>query len=271
MKKIAILILVVLLAATVAPGFAAGPVYDELPDLEGAEIVFGVENFYTPFQFVDSRGGDEGIGFEYDLVAEVCNRINCVPVYELSSFPAQLEQVANGEFDATMNGLFITEERQAQFDMTIPYLESGTFLLARAGEDRFANIDEFVANAESENLIAGVQTGSFGETIIREFNATPEGQIQAYDDFNVMLVALANGDIDTMVVDAFAGEFVAVGAENFELVGDRLVDPLPYGLVFQQGSEYTEAFNAAIQSMLDDGYIDFLYHKWSVDFQPLGE
>jgi len=30
---------------------AAGPIYDELPDLEGAEVRVAVENLYLPFQF----------------------------------------------------------------------------------------------------------------------------------------------------------------------------------------------------------------------------
>ncbi len=75
------LILVAMLAASFLPASAAGPVYPDLPDLGGQEIVIAVENLYTPFQFENPKTG-EIMGYEYDLVEEICYRINCTPVYE---------------------------------------------------------------------------------------------------------------------------------------------------------------------------------------------
>ena len=95
MKKLGLLLALLLLVAAAIPGFAAGPVYDELPDLEGREVVIAVENFYLPFQFTDPRA-EEPIGFEYDLVEEACKRLNCVPVYETTTFELQLTGVESG-------------------------------------------------------------------------------------------------------------------------------------------------------------------------------
>ncbi|NDJ76751.1 MAG: amino acid ABC transporter substrate-binding protein, partial [Chloroflexi bacterium] len=67
------------------PAAAEGPIYDDLPDLEGQEIVIAVENLYVPFQF-ENPGSGEVMGFEYDLVEELCGRINCTPVYEYTSW-----------------------------------------------------------------------------------------------------------------------------------------------------------------------------------------
>lgn len=266
LKKTLTLISFVLLLALVVPSFAAGPVYDELPDLEGAEVVIAMENFYTPYQFNDPRSEDP-IGFEYDLVNEICNRVNCTPVYEQTSFELQLAGVQNGDYDAALNGLFITEERQENFDFSAPYLESGTFLLGRADEDRFDSIESFIEVAADEDLLFGVQANSFGQVIATDFYSVPEDNIVTFEEFGLLLQALSNGDIDVMVADAFAGEFVGVGAENFKLVGEQLVDSLPIGIIFTQGSPYAEAFTAAIDSMRADGYIDYLYYKWSIDFQ----
>lgn len=270
-KVMALLTLFAILLMAVIPAMAAGPVYDDLPDLGGAEIVIAMENQYLPFQFVDSRAPEEAIGFEYDLVNEVCRRINCAPTYEITSFELQLAGVSAGDYDAALNGLFIFPDRLEIYDFTVPYLQSGTYLLGRAGEDRFASIDDFIANAEAEDLIFGVQNNSFGQEIANDFYEVPEDRIVTYDEFGALLVALANGDIDTMVVDAFAGQFVGVNADQFQLVGEKLVDSLDIAVMFQKGSEYTEAFSAAIESMKADGYLDYLYYKWSVDFEPLSE
>lgn len=268
-RSLVILSLLALLAVNLVPSFASGPVYDDLPDLEGAEVVVAVENQYIPFQFIDPRQPDAAIGFEYDLINEICARINCTPVYEITSFDGQLAGVEAGDYDAAVNGLFVFEDRQAIYDFTTPYLQSGTYLLGRADEDRFTNIDEFIANAVEQDLRFGVQTNSFGQEIANSFYPVPAEQIVTYDDFSALLVALVNGDIDTMVVDAFSGAFVGVNSQAYKLIGDRVVDPLDISIMFTKGSEFVEPFNAALASLEADGYLDYLLYKWSVDFQPV--
>ena len=270
-RTLALLSLVTLLALAVVPAIASGPVYDELPDLEGAEIVVAMENFYTPYQFTDSRA-DGPIGFEYDLVDEICRRINCVPVYENTTFELQVQGVADGQYDAALNGLFITDEREEVGDFTVPYQQAEAVMLGRAGEDRYTGLENFAEIAEAEGLVIGVQNNSFGQALVApDWFAVPEGQVTTFDDFNALLVALENGDIDAMIVDAFSGQFIHARADLFQVVGDPIVEPADQAIMFTQDSPYTEAFSAAIESMRADGYLDYLIYKWSVDFQPLAE
>lgn len=272
MKKVALFTLVALLVAAFVPTFAAGPVYDDLPDLEGAEVVFAMENFYTPYQFVDPRDPSTPIGFEYDLINEVCNRINCSVVVETTTFELQLSGVQAGEYDAAVNGLFITEERQEIYDFSVPYTRAEAYVLARAGEDRFTGLANFAEVAAEEELIIGIQPGSFGQFLVApDWYAVPESQVVSYDEFGALLTALENGDIDAMVVDAFGGRFVSEKANIFELIGEPVADPVDVGIIFTKGSEFAPAFSAAIESMKADGYLDFLHYKWSVDFVPLAE
>ncbi|MEO1290195.1 MAG: transporter substrate-binding domain-containing protein, partial [Chloroflexota bacterium] len=261
--------LLMLVMASVS--LASGAVYDDLPDLEGQEILVAVENQYTPYQFEDPRA-DEPIGFEYDIVEEVCRRINCVPIYETTTFEIQLSGTANGDFDLAMNGLFLTEERAEVYDFSIPYTQAEAYLLARAGEDRFTDFVNFAEVAVDSDLIIGVQSGSFGQFLVTpDAYNVPESQVVTFDEFGALLVALENGDIDTMVVDAFGGEFVSSTGDIFELVGEPVADPVDTGFIFPKDSDLDEAFNAALESMMADGYLDYLTYKWSVDFAPLAE
>lgn len=250
--------------------FAGGAVYDDLPDLEGQEVLIAVENLYTPYQFVDPRA-DGAIGFEYDIVNEVCARLNCVPVYENTTFDIQLSGTANGEYDMAMNGIFITEERQEIYDFSIPYLQAEAYLLARTGEDRFTDFTNFAEVAADEDLIIGVQNGSFGQFLAGVEYGVPEEQIVTFEEFGALLVALESGDIDTMVVDAFGGEFVSSTGDLFELVGPPVAEPIDVGFIFPKDSELAPAFSAAMESMTEDGYLAFLVYKWSIDFAPLAE
>lgn len=259
---------VLMLFAVTALTLAQSAVYDDLPDLEGREVLIAVENQYTPYQFVDPRE-DDPIGYEYDIVEEVCERINCVPVYENTTFDIQLSGTANGEYDMAMNGLFITEARQEIYDFSVPYSQAEAFLLVRTGEDRFTDFTNFAEVAEEQDLIIGVQNGSFGQFLAGpdSYNV-PEGQVTVFEEFGALLVALENGDIDTMVVDAFGGEFVSTTGDLFELIGEPVAEPVPMGFIFPMDSDIVDPFNAALESMRADGYIDYLVYKWSIDFVP---
>ncbi|MBN1681883.1 MAG: transporter substrate-binding domain-containing protein, partial [Anaerolineae bacterium] len=92
-RSIAVLLLAIAFALTIVPVQASGPVYKDLPDLEGREVVIAVENLYTPFQFENPSSG-EVMGYEYDLLAEICARINCTPVYETTSWDVLIASVS---------------------------------------------------------------------------------------------------------------------------------------------------------------------------------
>ena len=66
-----------------------------IPDLGGCELRVAVENAYQPFNFIDTETG-EGVGYDYDAIAEICNRLNCVPDFIETSWDAMVA-VMSGE------------------------------------------------------------------------------------------------------------------------------------------------------------------------------
>ncbi|NJO83822.1 MAG: transporter substrate-binding domain-containing protein [Blastochloris sp.] len=162
-------------------------VYGELPDLDGREIVVAVENLYPPFQFEDTATG-QPIGYEYDMLEEICFRLNCVPVYETISFDLLIAAVGEGQYDMGMTGISITEERRSIVDYSASYINLDQFLLVRADEDRFTNLDEFVANDE---LILGVQSGTSGFFVTD--GVVPEDRRVVFNEFGALIAALVAG------------------------------------------------------------------------------
>ena len=67
----------------------------DLPDLEGRTVTVAVENAYPPFNDVDLETG-EAVGWDYDVINEMCERLNCVPEYIETSWEGMIVAVANG-------------------------------------------------------------------------------------------------------------------------------------------------------------------------------
>ncbi len=261
-KWLLFLLTVLALALLAAPAAADDLVYPDLPDLAGREIVFAVENLYPPFQFIDAATG-EARGYEYDFIAELANRLNFVPVYQTTSFDVLIAAVGDGQYDAGITGISIREERRAVVDFSIPYVNLDQFLLVRADEERFSNLDEFIAN---EELILGVQAGTSGFFVTD--GLVSEDRRVVYNEFGALVAALVAGDIDAMPADASAAAgFITTTGAGVKLIGEPISRD-EFGIVFPIGSELVPAFDAAIASMQEDGFLDYLYYKWFFDYTP---
>jgi polar amino acid transport system substrate-binding protein len=240
----------------------ATPELEPLPDLGGREVVIGMENLYVPFQFIDPRDG-EAAGFEYDLIAALAERLNFNPVFETVSWDAQIIAVANGEFDMSANGITITAERDEVVDFSAGYIQAGQILMVRADEDRFASMDELVAD---EGLRLGTQPGTTNYDLSVELVGTD--RVQAYETFGVTVQALLTGDIDGVLMDSIAG--VAV-LEQFPgevmVIGEPLTSD-ELGFIFPPGSDLVEPVNLALAQMRADGTLDALTVTWFAEFDP---
>ena len=107
MKTPMIAAVAALFATTALPSsaFADG----HRPDLEGREVVIATENAYPPLQFMDSDGN--AVGWEYDAMADVAERLNITIVYENISWDAMIPAVSDGQFDMGMTRRTIPEAR----------------------------------------------------------------------------------------------------------------------------------------------------------------
>lgn len=246
----------------------ANVVYD-LPDMGGAEVVAVTGNDFIPLNFIDPASG-EAVGWEYDAVNEICRRLNCVVDWQVTSWEAMIQAVAEGQFDVGMDGITITEERAQVVDFSAPYMTSQQFMLVRADEERFDTPEAF---AGDEELLVGAQAGTTGfytavYDILDGDEANP--RIVLLDSFGASVQALISGDVDLVLVDAASGRgYIGANPEKLKIVGDALATE-EFGFIFTPDSEWVQPFNAAIQTLQADGYDQYLNTKWFFLYDPNG-
>jgi polar amino acid transport system substrate-binding protein len=241
--------------------FAAASKTLRLPDLGGRTVVAVTENAYTPLNFVDPLTG-EAVGWEYDATEEICRRLNCVVDWQLASWDTMIAAVQNGQFEVGMDGITITDERKEQVDFSEPYMVSQQFMLVRADEDRFQTPEEFAADPD---LLIGSQSGTTNfyvavYDILDGDEANP--RIKLFENFGAAVQALIIGDVDMVLMDAASSRgYIGANPDKLEVVGDPLGTE-DFGFIFTPGSDLVEPFNAAIQTMEDDGFLEHLNNRW---------
>lgn len=258
MKTVMSLVAALVMAA---PAMAA-----DLPDLGGKEVVIATENAYPPLQFVDPKSGD-AIGWEYDAVAEIAQRINITVVYENTSWDAMIPAVSEAQYDMGMTGITIREDRMEKVDFSQKYLTSQMRMIVAGDEARFDDAEGFAANAD---LLAAAQPGTtpFYVTvydILDGDEANP--RIKLFETFGAAIQALRTGDVDLALSDSTAANgYVAASHGRLKIVGDPLGTE-DFGFIFPKGSDLVVPINAAIASMEADGTLEALNTKWFLEYK----
>mgnify|MGYP000197515480 CR=1 FL=1 len=241
---------------TEAPPATEAPAAPSLPDLGGRIITVAVENAYPPFNMID-EATNEGIGWDYDTVREICKRLNCVPEFKQAAWDGIFPAMQAGEYDMLADGVTITEEREKIVDFSIPYVIVGQVLLVRA--DETSTVDEIKADA---NRLIGTQIGTTNEIVAKK--NFPEERVKSFEDFGAAVLALISGDVDGVVIDTVSATGFMKENEGKLKIGGQLTSDEPLGFVFPPGSDLRAAVDAALQSMIDDGTLDQLNKKWGL-------
>ena len=248
--------------------FASAAMAQDLPNLEGKEVVVVTENAYPPLQFLDKSGA--AMGWEYDAMAEIAKRINITVKYENTSWDAMIPAVSEGQFDLGMTGITIKDERKEKVDFSEPYMRSEMLMIVRGDEARFTDAASFAAIPE---LLVSAQPGTspFYAAIYNILDGNEENpRVIKFETFGAGLEALKTGDVDLTLSDSTAANgYVTASNGGLKIIGEPLASE-DFGFIFPKGSELVAPINAAIASMKADGTMDALNQKWFVEYK-MGE
>jgi polar amino acid transport system substrate-binding protein len=227
------------------------PIY--AADLGGRVLNIGSDTTYPPHESINEDG--VVVGFDVDVVKEICDRINCKPNWVTTAWDGIFPALADGQFDMVVSGVTITEERDKIVDFSDPYIIVQQGILMRV-EDAGKTIDAFKSGDLRLASQNGTTNAQLGEELVGRDN------LQLFDSFNNAVVAVQNGDVDGVIIDStsaaayeqeFAGE-LTVGIEGLQS------DPL--GLVFQEGDSLQDAFNEGLAMIKEDGTLNELLIRW---------
>ena len=248
-----------------APTAAAEPTKPAaaaLPDLGGKELIVGVDNAYIPFNYVRLDNG-KAEGWDYDAIAEICQRLNCKPTYRELAWDGMIEAVRQGQLDLAGEGVTITPDRAKVVDFSDPYATVDQRLMV--GKDStITSLNDFKTDTKSK---IGTQKGTtnYDEAI----KLVGESRVVAYDTFGDAVQALINGDVNGVMIDDTAGQgYVGVNADKTKLLPESAVSQ-PLGFIFTPGSPYVKPFNAALTAMRADGTLQKLQDKWFPKGKPV--
>jgi polar amino acid transport system substrate-binding protein len=205
-----------------------------------------------PYTFTDANG--EFTGFDVELFRDVAKRMGIDDVvFTGQDFSAILPAVANGQFDAGVAAIGITDARQETVDFSTGYL-AGYLTLVTTKDSGISGVDSLPGKR------LGVVQGTLQEAYaVKNF---PQAELVRFPDNNAAISALTRGSVDAHFLDYEAAKSYI---EQFGLVSAADIPSFdaPAGFAIKPGNDALKAgLDKALVEAMEDGTWKRLYEKW---------
>jgi len=219
---------------------------------------------YYPWVLDDTP--ESGEGFESAVAYAVAEELGFAPedvVWVRTTFEEAI-QPGPKSFDFDLQQYSITEERKASVDFSSPYYFTAQTVITVAGSAAEGVTDL----AGLKDLLIGAQTGTTSLKAIEEI-IQPNGGAQVFNSNDDAKAALANGQVDAIVVDLPTAFYLTA----VELDGGIILGQLEgaeagdsFGLVLDKDSPLTEAVTAAVDALRESGKLAEIEQEWLADY-----
>ncbi|OTA16952.1 periplasmic solute-binding protein [Xenorhabdus vietnamensis] len=241
MKKILSLLLAGATALAIASPSYAGKDFDAIK----ASGVFkvGTEGTYPPFTYHDAS--NKLTGFDVDIAREIARRLNVKPEFLEVKWDGLIAGLDAKRFDAVINQVGVTPEREAKFSFSIPYTTSQVVLITRNNNSDIKTFTDIKGKRSAQSL-----TSNYGQL------ATSYGaNLVSTDGFSQAIDLVATGRADATLNDRLSFLDFKKQRPNAPVkVVAQKSDASKSAVLLRKGDpELIEAINKALQEMKDDG------------------
>lgn len=234
---------------------------ENLQTLEAGVLTIGTDSpAYEPwFKNDDPTNGE---GYESAVAYAVAAELGFTPDQVVWTVAPFNTVIAPGEkaFDFDINQVSITEERKAAVDFSSGYYDVKQALITIKG----SKLDGVTSLAELKDAKLGAQIGTTSYSVITDL-IQPTQEIGSFDTNDVAKAALANGQIDGLIVDLPTAFYItAVELSDGVIVGqfETTSAAEQFGLVLNLGSPLTKCVSDAVDSLRADGTLAAIEAEW---------
>ncbi|CAI8887428.1 Glutamine-binding protein [Brevibacillus sp. IT-7CA2] len=223
---------------------------------ERDKFVVGVKYDLNLFGLKDPATGNVE-GFDIDIAKAIAKKVlgdeNKIELKEVTS-KTRIPMLKNGEIDAIIATMTITEDRKKEVDFSDVYFLAGQSFL--------------VKKDTSINGLKDMQKGmkivtAKGSTSAKNIRASaPDVEVLEFENYAEAFTALKAGQGDALTTDNALLYGMAKQDPNYRVTEETFTEE-PYGIAISKGdAEFVKTVNDVLKEMKENGEYDKIYEKW---------
>jgi cystine transport system substrate-binding protein len=207
------------------------------------KLRIGTEGTYAPFTYHDDTGAL--VGFDVEIGREIARRIGVEPEFIEGKWDGLIAGIDANRYDAVINQVGITEERQAKYDFSEPYIASKAVLIVRGDNTEIASFADLAGKKSAQTL-----TSNFARL------ATDNGaELVGTDGFDQSIALVVDGRADATINDSLSFyDFKKQKPDVDVKIAATQENADHSGVLIRKGNpELLQAINDALDAMKADG------------------
>lgn len=243
-----------------ATATAASCTKASLPTLTPGTLTIGTDKpAYEPW--FNNNTPSNGKGFESAVAYAVAKQLGYAPS-DVQWVVAPFNSViAPGDkpFDFDINQVSITPERAKAVDFSSGYYDVKQAIITIKG----SKIEHAKSIADLKGAKLGAQIGTTSYKVITDI-IKPTQQPAVFDTNDVAKQALANGQIDGLVLDLPTAFYITAAELNNGVIVGQFDSKTgeQFGLVLSKGSKLTQCVSAAVDTLRSNGTLAGIESQW---------
>lgn len=218
-------------------------------------LTFGTNPEFPPFEYVTAEGViDTYDGIDMAIAKKIAEDNGMTAAVENMEFDSLLVALQNGQVDAVIAGMTVTDERKEAVDFSTPYYTATQVMIVKEDSD--------IAKAEdmADKKICVIQ-GYTGQVCVDEMGY----EYESFKKGTEAIMELVNGKCDVVVIDSATAQQYVSDNEGLKIVEDAdAFGAEEYAIAVQKGNtELLDKINASIEKMLEDGTISELAAEYA--------
>ncbi|WP_415873130.1 glutamate ABC transporter substrate-binding protein [Brochothrix thermosphacta] len=219
-------------------------------------ITWGVKTDTRLFGLTNIATG-EIEGFDIDIAKALTKEIggkDAKAVFVEVTSKTRIPLLKNGNIDAIIATMSITDERKQVVDFSDVYFDGGQSLLVKKGS-KIRSIKDL----DADTTVLAVK-GSTSAINIRK--SAPDAKILELENYSEAFTALKSNQGDVMTTDSGILYGMVAQDKNYAVVGGNFTDE-PYGIAVNKGQkDFVKELNVALKTIKENGTYQKLYDKW---------
>ena len=261
MKKIISLLCTASLAASALAGCAGNSGNTDWDYIaKNKSMTIGI-TYFEPMNYMDDNG--KLTGFETEFAEAVCEKLGVEAKFQKIDWESKEVELNAKTIDCIWNGMTITDERKANMDISVPYMENKQVMVVKE-----ENADKFKDAASLKDATVVAEKQSAGESVAKEDEFFSSATYVSVDSQAKALMEVKSGTADVAIIDyVMSIGSIGEGTDYADLsVNEKGFAEEQYGIAFRKNSpETVEKVNSAIQELANDGTLETIAKKYKLD------
>lgn len=224
--------------------------------LVGKSLTMITSPDYPPYEYYDTAGSGEIIGFDIDIANYIAKQLGFKLNVMESDFNGLIPALATNRVDFVMAGMSPTPEREKSVDFSIIYYQALDTIVSAKGNN-------LVKVQDLSGKIVGVQLGSIQEKNLKKIAEKVKPiQLKQLNRVSEAIQELKSKRIDAAIIENTVAQGFAQANPDLEFKVIPSQENSGSAIAFANNSPLVTSFNKVLSEMKENGTLKRLASKW---------